>query len=230
MSDEEIDVQASEPVQEEQDQQQEVVQEQQAPKPDASHNWELARQALAQQKAEIEQLKAMLGQKAPQPEPDPFDGLDPEDYLTVEEARKRFEPTISKKAREAAAEMMQQYSLQQQIQVEEQRLRSKHEDYDFVVENFAIPMIRNNPALATQIQQSKNPAETAYMLGRLSDAYGESMNKQQTSGKAEKILKNSQRPVSAAAVGAPLKSQAENFSKRSKAEIWEESQRYAKGA
>lgn len=228
MSEEIEEVQPIEAAQEEQAETTEKVTE--APKQDASHNWELARQALAQQKAEIEQLKAMLGNKAPEPEPDPFAGLDPDDYLTVDEARKRFEPTISKKAREAASELMEQYKLQSQIQYDEQRLRSQHEDYDYVVENFAIPLIKNNPALAMQVQNSKNPAQVAYMLGKMSDQYGESVNKQQPSQKAEKILKNSQRPVSAAAVSAPLKSQADNFAKRSKQDIWAESQRYAKGA
>jgi len=225
---EEIEVQEQAPVQEDQGEQQ-VERSSESPKQEASHNWELARQALAQQKAEIEQLKAMLGSKPPEPEPDPFDGLDPEDYLTVQEARKRFEPTISKKAKEAAAELMQQYSFQQQIQQDEQRLRGLHEDYDYVVENFAIPLIKNNPALATQVQSSRNPAQVAYMLGKMSDQYGDSVNKQQNSQKAEKILKNTQRPVSAAAVSAPLKSQADSFSKQSKEDVWAQSQRYAKG-
>ena len=229
MSEEEVEVQEQAPVQDEQGEQQQAEKSQEAPRQEASHNWELARQALAQQKAEIEQLKAMLGSKPPEPEPDAFEGLDPDDYLTVEEARKRFEPTISKKAKEAAAELMQQYSLQQQIQQDEQRLRGLHEDYDYVVENFAIPLIKNNPALATQVQSSKNPAQVAYMLGKMSDKYSEGVIKQQNSQKAEKILKNTQRPVSAAAVSAPLKSQADNFSRRSKEDVWAESQRYAKG-
>ncbi len=224
---EEIEQAIPEEVQEPQEVQEDLQTKDQS---STTQNWELARQALAQQKAEIEQLKSMLNQKPPEPEVDPFDGLDPEDYLTVEEARKRFEPTIAKKAKEAASELLQQYSFQQKIQADEQRLRSKNEDYDFVVENFSIPLLKNNPALAMQVQNSKNPAETAYLLGKLSDGYMEMSNKQQPSNKAEKILKNSQRPISAASVSTPLKSQADYFSKRSKADIWQESQKYARGA
>jgi uncharacterized protein GlcG (DUF336 family) len=99
-----------------------------------------------------------------------------------------------------------------------------------VIENHALPMIKNDPALAYKIQQSKNPAETAYKLGKLSDSYEETVAKQPTSQKAEKIIKNSQRPVSSNAAGTSLKSMASDVSKMSPQQIWEESQKYARRA
>jgi len=145
------------------------------------------------------------------------------------QARQMAEKLAEKKAKQAAMQMMQQYAQQQNIAQDENRARSKYDDYDYVIENFAVPLIKNDPALAHKIQMSKNPAETAYRLGKLSDDYDASLQKQEVSPKAEKILKNSQRPVSSNAVGTPLKNQADNFSKMSKQDIWQMSERYAKG-
>lgn len=91
-------------------------------------------------------------------------------------------------------------------------------------------MIKNDPALAYKIQNSKNPAETAYKLAKISDEY-EQANQEvaKTSPKAEKILKNSSRPSSGPAAGTSLKSQADDFSKMSKQEIWAMSEKYARG-
>jgi hypothetical protein len=97
------------------------------------------------------------------------------------------------------------------------------------METFALPMIKNDPALAYKIQNSKNPAETAYKLGKISDDYEGTMNKAAVSPKAEKILKNSQRPTSSNAAGT-LKTQADKYSNMSQADIWTESQKYAKRA
>jgi len=202
-------------------------------KSNAEINWEQTRQLLQMQKQKIEDLESRLVERekpSQVDEKDEFSELDPDDYLTVGKARKLAEKLAEKKATEAAKKIVQEYSQQQTVQNDEHRMRSKHDDYDFVVENFAIPLIKNDPALAYQIQHSKNPAETAYKLGKLSDSYEESTMKQQTSPKAEKVLKNASRPVSANAVGSSLKNQSENFAKMSPQEIWAESQKYARRA
>jgi hypothetical protein len=201
---------------------------------DVDKNWERANEVLKLQKQRIEELESRIAQQPAkqmvQEEPDEFDNLDPNDYLTVDKAKKLAEKLAEKKALEAAKKMVGEYAQQQNIAQDEQRARSKYEDYDYVVENFAIPLIKNDPALAYKVQNSKNPAEVAYKLGKLSDDYEESIMKQQTNPKAEKILKNASRPVSGNAVGAPLKTQADNFSKMSKQEIWELSEKYARRA
>jgi len=206
---------------------------QESVKKDVEHNWAEANKVLKMQKAMIEELQLQVSElKKPkvQEAPDEFDQLDPEDYLQVGKARQLAEKVAEKKAQEAAKKIVQEYVQQQTIESDERQARQQFEDYDYVMENFAIPMIKNDPALAYKIQQSKNPAQTAYRLGKLSDDYQEATVKQQVSPKAEKILKNSSRPVSANAVGSPLKNQADQFSKMKPNEIWEMSQKFARGA
>lgn len=209
-----------------------LVQEQ--PKKDIDHNWQEANKIMKLQQQRIQDLEARLTQPPPQverqEEKDEFAEWDPADYLTVEKAEKLIEKRAEKKAEAMVKKHIQEYSQQQQVAISEQHTRSKYEDYDYVVENFAIPLIKSDPALAHKIQTSKNPAETAYKLGKLSDQYEESMTKQQTNPKAEKVIKNSQRPVSGNSVGNPLKTQADQFAKMSQSQIWEMSQKYAKGA
>jgi len=233
------EVQEIEPVQDQQEIQVESSEEvsQQTQKNDADRNWEQVRQVLQFQKQKIEELESRVGQKnAPAEEPDEFSELDPGDYLTVGQAKALAQKLAAKTAKEEASRLMDDYMTQQKIQVDEQRLRAKHDDYDYVVDNFAVPLIKNNPALAIQVKNSKNPAETAYLLGKMSDNYGETMSKQPSTARAEKVLKNANRPVSSSAVGSPLRSQADQFSKldpRNPSDartIYEQSQRYARGA
>lgn len=216
---------------------QEETPKEEAPKED--RNWEQAREALRMQKQEIEELKAMLAHKAQaeQPkDPDEFEGLDPDDYIKVGTAKEKLKKLAAQEAAQAAKQVVTQYAQQMRIDQDEQRMRSKHEDFDYVLENFALPLIKNDPALAYQINMSKNPAETAYKLGKLSDQYEETTMAKQPNAKAEKIMKNSSRPVSSAAAGSVLKSQADQFSKldsrnvSDRQKIYELSQQYAKGA
>lgn len=231
MTEETQEAVAEEPMQE--------VQEQTAddPKPettqkDVDKNWHYANQVMEMQKKRIQELEAMA-QKQPQPaqveEKDEFADLDQDEAITVSQARKMAEKMAEKKAMEAAKKMMHEYSQKHAIETDEQYMRSKHEDYDYVLDNFALPLIKNDPALAHKVQTSKNPAQTAYKLGKLSDNYEEGMKKE-TSPKAEKILANTKRPLSANAASSTLKTQADKFSNMSKQEVWEQSQKYARSA
>ncbi len=202
-------------------------------KKDPDHNWKEANKVLKMQQQKIQELEMRLNAPPPQPvvpEKDEFADMDPNDYLPVGKARQMAERIAEKKAEAAAEKMVAKYAQQQRVVEDEARARGKYEDYDYVLNTFAIPLINNDPALAYRIQNSKNPAETAYKLGKLSDAYDEETMKQPTSEKAEKILKNTQRPLSGNAVSKPLKNQAQDFSKMSKQEVWEMSQGYAKKA
>lgn len=230
---EETEVAEMEPVQEQQVDTQVEEQPKDQPQIDsAADNWKKANEVLKLQKQKIDELESRLYEMAKPPvieEKDEFADLDPEAYVNVQQARKLVERMAEKKAKEMAMQAVQQYAHQQNVTTDELRARNKYEDYDYVIEHFAIPLIKNDPALAHKIQTSKNPAETAYRLGKVSDEYEASMQKQEVSPKADKILKNSQRPVSSNAVGSPLKSQAENFSKMSKQEIWNMSEKFARG-
>lgn len=229
---------AAEAAAEQQEQSQVETQEvQPAAEPQKSQtdvNWQRANDVMRQQQQELAELRAMINHRQSLPpveEKDEFASLDPEEYLTVGKARQMAEKMAEKKANEAAKKMVQAYAQEQRMELGEQQARGKYQDYDYVVENYAIPLIKNDPALAYKVQNSKNPAETAYKLGKLSDSYEDSVKEAPTSAKAEKILKNSSRPVSGNALGTPLKSQADKFSSMKPGkEVWEMSQQYAKGA
>ena len=211
----------------------EVKQEVKAPEPPRQdHNWSEAREVLRLQKQRIEELEARVSQQSPPPqqEVDEFDQLDPDDYMTVAKAksiRDAAKKHAAKEAVTAAKQVLNEFTQQQKVEKDEERMRGKHDDYDYVMEHFAIPMIKNDPALAYKIQSSKNPAETAYKLGKLSDSYeGDNVK---PSPRAEKVIRNSSRPVSSHS-NISLKNQADVFSKMSPAEIWAQSQEYAKRA
>ncbi len=211
----------------------EVQEQVQEPKQNqVDHNWNQANEVLRLQKQRIEELESRLHQspQAKQEEKDEFDDLDPDDTITIAQAKQLAKKLAGKEAQVAAKQVVQEYIQQQAIVLDEQRMRSKYEDYDYVIENFATQMINNDPALAYKIQMSKNPAETAYKLAKISDEYEAASMKQKPSPKAEKILKNSQRPVSSNSVGSPLKNQADDFSKMSQQDVWALSQKYARQA
>lgn len=248
MSKEQIKEETSQPVEEVQNQEgeQQTVQESQSQdspqlaaetsvnevaKKDPDHNWREANKVLKMQQQKIQELENRLNAPPRPPaveEKDEFADLDQNEYMSVGKARQMAEKIATKKAEAAAEKMVAKYAQQQRVVEDETRARGKYEDYDYVLNTYAIPLINNDPALAYRIQNSKNPAETAYKLGKLSDEYTEETNKQPTSERAEKILKNAQRPVSGNAVSKPLKSQAQDFSKMSKQDIWTMSQTYAK--
>lgn len=241
MTEENINNQEEAPVIE-QAQEAEATEQQEEPKQeskaDPDRNWREVHQVLKGQKQEIEELRNQLKERAekanlPPPEPDEFADLDPNDIVTVAQAKNMAQKLAAKTAKEAAKEIVEQYvgkyDQNQRVAQDEQRMRSNVQDYDYVVENFTIPLIKNDPALARMVQTSKNPAETAYKLGKLHDSYEEQNMPKQTSPKAEKVLKNSSRPLSSNAVGNPLKSQAEEFSKMNPNDVWAMSQKYARG-
>jgi hypothetical protein len=209
-----------------------LVEEPKVQETPVERNWKEAAEVMRLQKQRIEELEARINQtqKAPEKEADEFADLDPNNYLTVKEAKDMAAKLAEKAAAKAAKQVVQEYAQQQNVVNDEQRMRTKHEDFDYVIEHYAIPMIKNDAALAYKIQTSKNPAETAYKLAKLSDEYEASMTKQQMSPKAEKILKNSSKPVSSSSVGSPIKAQADEFSKMSPQQVWEMSQKFARGA
>lgn len=195
----------------------------------AEINWKQANEVMRANQQRIDELERRLVEKerASADEQDEFENLDDEDY-TQNKALKKLNKEIRELKKALGNQVVS--TEQQKINQCEQQARNTHDDYDYVIENFAIPLIKNDPALAYKVQNSKNPAETAYKLGKLSDSYEETTMKQQTNSKSERILKNSSRPVSSNAVGSPLKSQADQFSKMSPQQIWEQSQKYARGA
>lgn len=200
-------------------------------------NWRQAQQVMAEQKNEIDELKSMIfqlaqstqAQNVQQEEPDEFDDERDDDYVTVAKAKRiieRTRKTAEKEAVDAAQKVVNQHLHNQNLSITEDRARQKYDDYDYVIENYTVPLIKNDPALAHRVNSSKNPAETAYRLGRVSDDYVDRHETKSTSPRAEKILKNSQRPGSSHTAQS-LKTQANTVSSMSHAEIWKMSQQFA---
>ena len=203
--------------------------------PKDADNWQEARKVLSLQKSRIEQLEAQLQELArPKtqevPEVDEFDKLDPTELISIDQAKKLIEKKAEKQAKKAAQEALGAYDLHQRLLRDEERMRSDNSDYDYVVENYVGPLLKKDPALAHFVKTSENPAETAYRLGKLTPAYKKN-EEQVMSPKAERIIKNSQKPVPPHAVSGgnpPLKDQAQVFEKMNKQDIWKLSQQYAR--
>jgi hypothetical protein len=199
------------------------------PKTNSDRNWEETTKVLKTQRQEIEQLRAHLEEvkrATAKPEVDEFADLAPDDVITFEQAKRLAE----RQAEAAAKKIVEEYGRNLSYGSQEQQARTKFEDYDYVVENFAVPMIQQNPALAAAIKASPDPFTTAYKLAKTSDQYEAQVTKQQISPKAEKVLKNASRPIPANTVSPSLKGQADQFAKMSKQDIWKQAQEYARGA
>lgn len=209
------------------------------PKPSVDDNWAQARAVLKAQKEELEMLKYQMQQQQLQQKKaeiveveDEIDKLPHDELLTKAQAQKLADKRAEKIIKQRFDEYEKRLKENEQARLledSETRARGKFDDYDYVVENFALPLIKSDPAFAYQVKNSKDPALAAYKLGKLSDAYEDHTTKQSVSPKAEKVLKNVARPVSGNAINTSLKGQADMASNMSAQQIWEQSQRYAKG-
>lgn len=215
------------------------VEVKETPKPTVDDNWAQARAVLKAQKEELEMLKYQMQQQQQQHKKaaeveveDEIDKLPNDELLTKAQAQKLADKRAEKLIKQRFTEYEHKLKENEQARIledSESRARSKFDDYDYVVENFALPLIKADPAFAYQVKASKDPALAAYKLGKLSDAYEDHTTKQTVSPKAEKVLKNIERPVSGNAINTSLKGQASMASNMSAQQIWETSQRYAKG-
>lgn len=215
-----------------QDKSESVVDTQALKQRDQDRNWSQARAVMSAQQTKIQELESKLSQLAEQKQ-EIEEKLDPDDYATIQHVDKLAERKVSKKAAELQRKIEDlEKKLYEADQTKlENEMRSKYEDYDYVIENFAVPMIQKNKALAEALRASQDPYATAYRLAKASEEYEKEMTKQEKPNpKAEKIIKNTNRPLSAQAAGGSLKSQSDYFSNLTPAQVWEASQKYAKRA
>jgi DNA repair exonuclease SbcCD ATPase subunit len=206
---------------------------------DVEHNWKQARtviasqqQAVAERDQKINQLEQRLNELQLQRE-EIEDKYDPEEYATNKHVDKVADKKVTKKTKVLEEKI---HNLEKKLHdADQKRLESEvaaqYDDYEYVVENFALPMVQKDPALAAALRASPNPYAMAYRMAKASDEYESSQAKQdKPNPKAQKILKNSERPVAAQAAGGSLKSQTEYFSNLSPQQIWQKSQEYASRA
>ncbi len=191
-------------------------------------NWARVRSVLQSQKDKIDQLERMVQENQKPPDKDEFDNVDGADYATVDMVKKP-----SKKVKNLEKEVGElKHKLQlNEASRQEELMRSKNDDYDYVIENFGLPLIEKNPALKQTLLQVPNWAEMAYNMAKGTPEYKKSQsNHRNNAKKVERVVKNTERPTSANAAGASLKSQAEVFANLKPSEVWKQSQEFARRA
>lgn len=137
---------------------------------------------------------------------------------------------VSRKQVEAIALRKAEELLQQQNAATlEDRTRLKFKDYDDVVNEYNIKqLIEDDPDLIETLKVSPQPYATAYKLIKKSAFY--QVKSEKRNPDAEKILKNTQKPVSSNAIQARPLAQASSFSGMSQGErdaLWKEMQEAA---
>ena len=187
----------------------------------AEYNFREARKLMQEQSRRIQELEAReyQRQQAMQAEPvDELAGLGQEDYLT----RKQAEALAIRKAQELMA--------QQEQATAEDRARLKYRDYDDVVTDDNIDeLIKDDPEVADLIRSSQNPHATAYKLIKKTASFQEK-SKKKPAHETEKIIKNTQKPVSSNAVQARPLAQANSYafsSEEEKRQLYNEMMGYA---
>lgn len=184
----------------------------------AEKNWVQVRQTLAEQQQRIRELQMRLEQQnAPK---DELAELNDDDVVTVAQAKKLAE----RQARDAALKIVKEHEKASQ----EKEVMASYPDYKEMIETYLKPQIEENPDLLTAIYQTKNPFLTAYQMAKAQSPTPEATQVQSNPKKAEKIMKNVSRPLSAASAPG-LQGQADTFAQMKPDEIWKMSQQFAKG-
>lgn len=204
--------------------------QQEPPKEDV--NWKKARDIMKAQAMQLTELKKELeGMKSPVR--DEFEGIDKDDYITFEQAQRLAEKNAGKTAHDIASKIVEEKMHLVEGERLEEKARDKYSDYDYVIDNFAIPMIEKNPALAQAIKLSKNCAETAYRFAKASPEYEAVIAKRNKSGsqqEVDKVMKNQERPMPSSTAGASLQSQVEQFASMSPEDVWKKAKEYSRKA
>lgn len=145
------------------------------------------RQSLEEQKRLLEDHMRLLQANQAQAPAQQSSESDESDYdvLTVGQGRKE----LSAFKNELTAE------------IQELRMMQKHSDYAEVVRDYLPEVINKNPTLKQTLLNDPNRYELAYYLAKNSDSYRESQKKQKRSKEADKIVANSNKPVSVSSVG-----------------------------
>ena len=205
--------------------------EQNNPPPEEPENhWREVRQALKSLKQQNIELQEQLNKRQTSPEPDEFEGLDPTDYVSLEQAKRLVEKRAEKRAAEIASKVVEDRLRSLENQSKEEKMRDRYDDYDYVIENFGIPMIENNPALKQALAASPNWAEMAYNLSKATPEYQNKVTQKKTDPAIERAKKNAERPVSSSAAPSNLKGAVDAFASLSPEEVWNKSQEYARRA
>ena len=168
--------------------------------------------------------------KAPEPEPDPFAGVDPSDWTTFEQTQKVAERIAEQKARK----LIEAYEAKRRQEEAPTRLRTEYSDFDAVVTTENVEQLRKlKPKIAQALsligdEEAKAVAAYEYIKAFLPSAMEHEATKQ-------RIAENADRPKSLSSTGgkSPL-SQASAFEQGLtpdlQKQLWAEMQACAKRA
>ena len=191
-------------------------------------NWARVRAVLQSQKDKIDQLERLVQEGRIPHEPDELESADGADFATIDMVKK---PSKKVKNLEKQVDELKHKLQLNEASRQEELMRSSTDDYDYVIENFGIPLIEKNPALKQTLLQVPNWAEMAYNMAKATPEYKKSQsNSRNNAKKVDRVVKNTERPTSANAAGTSLKSQAEVFANLEPSEVWKKSQEFARRA
>lgn len=95
------------------------------------------------------------------------------------------------------------------IDMQEESIREKYDDYDDVLNYLVLPKVKENPKLWDIFKQSKNPARAAYEYGTMQPLYKEYLKSQDaktakanTNKVVDKISKNLSRPATLGSISS----------------------------
>lgn len=164
------------------------------------YNFKALRDSIAQEKAEreserlryqqeLENMRYQMQQMQPEKKEvsDPLDGLEKDEWLTVDKFRQ--------------AQKWQQKQYEQEIadlktQNLENQARLRHSDYDEVMEKYSIPFLKNDTNFAHGIRNAPDPAEYAYQIGRMRMDIDKAREPEvRQSRDAQRLVQNSRKPV-----------------------------------
>lgn len=123
-----------------------------------------------------------------------------DDFVTASEV---------KRLQDYHAGMLREDYEQKIIDMQEETVRSKHDDYDDVLNYLVLPAVKENPKLWDIFKQSKNPAQAAYDYGIMQPLYKEYLKSQEaktaqakTNKVVDKISKNLSRPATLGSISS----------------------------
>lgn len=191
------------------DQVQEVSEQPQSPqKGSAEYNFRELRRVVEDQNRRIQDFEYREQQRnAPkQPEQDDYlPGVSNDEILTKAQVA-----AMNRKFYDDNRRKEEEIRMQQDQSFAEDRVRIRHKDYDDVVTQENIHnLIEDDNVLAETLKYSPNPYETAYKLIKKSAFYAD--QNRRPSIEAQKIVKNTHKPVSSNAVQQRPLAQANNY-------------------
>lgn len=177
----------------------ETVAESQGPEEqhsDQQINWRAAQETMAEQKRQMEFLREQNNvllqrwnenkQTGSQPqEADPFNGMNPDDVLTVAEFKSAFQRSLDAEKQSLKSELDETRQMLKRLD-----MRTKHSDFEDAIQS-AWEELKNDPALAEAVASSKNPQLLAYRLAKK----GTEQNTRKQA-EAAKMLENAAKPKS----------------------------------